>query len=261
MKLKTNGLQIQYSIEGEGPWVVMSHSLACHSGMWDEQAGLLAKRYKVLRFDTRGHGGSDAPAGAYTLDMMAGDVRGLLDELGIDHCHWVGLSMGGMIGQVFALKYPGVFRTLTLADTASRYGAEVRPMWEARIKVVREQGMEALVEPTLERWFTEPYRTSQPDTMKRIAAMIRETPVNGYIGCCHAIPVINVTERLKEIRVPALVIVGEQDAATPVAAARDIERNLPDARLVVLPSAAHLSNIEQAAAFNEALTSFLAQHS
>jgi 3-oxoadipate enol-lactonase len=261
MKLRTNGIRIRYSIQGEGPWVVMSHSLACHSGMWDEQAGLLARRYKVLRFDTRGHGGSDAPAGAYTLDMLADDVRGVLNELGIDRCHWVGLSMGGMIGQVFALKYPGVFLTLTLADTTSRYGADARPVWDARIKVAREQGMATLVEPTLERWFTEPYRKAHPDTLARVAAMIRETPVDGYIGCCHAIPGINVTERLKDVRVPALVVVGEQDAATPLAAARDIERNLPDARLVVLPAAAHLSNIEQAAAFNEALSSFLAQHS
>lgn len=260
MKIKSNGIELQYVVEGSGPWVVMSHSLACDASMWDEQARVLGRDYRVLRFDTRGHGGSDAPEGGYTLEMLADDAKGLLDGLGIRSCHWVGLSLGGMIGQTFALKYPGIFKTLTLCDTASRYGPEAAQMWQERIKTANEKGMAALVEATLGRWFTEPFRQSRKDTMERVSKMIRNTPVAGYSGCCHAIPKLNLTHRLREIRCPTLVLVGEQDLATPVAAAREIHGAIAGAELNVLPSAAHLSNIEQAEAFNRALLDFLARH-
>ena len=121
MKIKTNGIELNCVIEGEGPWVTMSHSLACNLSMWDEQAKLLvSKGYKVLRFDTRGHGASDAPDVTYTLEQMADDLHGLYAALGIKHSHWIGLSMGGMIGETYALKYPGVFTSMILADTTSR---------------------------------------------------------------------------------------------------------------------------------------------
>jgi len=257
VKIKTNGIELNYTVEGSGPWVVMSHSLACDSSMWDEQAALLRRNFKVLRFDTRGHGGSDAPPGEYSLDMLAYDVHGLLQGLGVERCHWIGLSMGGMIGQTFALKFPGMFASLLLADTTSRYGPEALPLWQGRIKTAQEKGMEALVESTLGRWLTEPFRKSHPEVVARVSAMIRATPVPGYVGCCAAIPRINLTERLKEIRCPSLVIVGEQDAGTPVELAREIHAALPGSELVVIPSASHLSNLEQPAAFNRAMTAFL----
>jgi len=260
MKVGSNGIELNYTVEGAGSWLVMSHSLACTSSMWDEQAALLARNYKVVRFDTRGHGASDAPAGEYTLDMLAYDVHGLFEALGIERCHWVGLSMGGMIGQAFALKFPGVFQSMVLADTSSRYGPDALPVWQGRIKTVTEQGMQPLVEPTLARWFTEPFRKSHPEVMARIGAMIRTTPVAGYVGCCHAIPKINFTERLKHIACPVLVIVGEQDAGTPPEMAREIHAAIPGSELVVIPSAAHLSNVEQPVAFNRALTGFLNRH-
>jgi 3-oxoadipate enol-lactonase len=260
MKLKANGIEIHYTVEGNGPWVVMSHSLACNLSMWDEQTAMLARRYKVLRYDLRGHGATDAPAGDYTFEMLAYDVHGLLQALGIESCHWVGLSIGGMIGQTFALKFPGVFKTLVLADTTSRNPPEARPMWEARIKTAREKGMEALVEATLGRWFTEPFRKSRPDMMARMGAMIRATPVAGYAGSCAAIPTINLTDKLKAITCPTLVIVGEQETAAPVEVARAIHAAIPGSELVIIPSAAHISNLEQPAAFNRALLSFLDQH-
>lgn len=256
MKARTNGIELHYTVEGEGPWLVMSHSLACNGHMWDPQLPLLARRFKVLRFDTRGHGQSDAPAGAYTLEALADDVKGLLDALGIRAAHWAGLSMGGMIGQTFALKYPGVLQSLVLADTTSRYPPEAAPIWAERIKIAETRGMEPLVQPTLERWFTAAYRETHPAEVARIADMIRATPVAGYVGCSHAIPRINLTARLAEIKVPALVIVGEQDAGTPPAMAREIHANLPGSELVIIPSAAHLANVEQAAAFDAALVRF-----
>lgn len=257
MKANSNGISIHYVVEGQGPWVVMSHSLACNVSMWDEQAAVLARSFRVLRFDTRGHGATDAPAGAYDLDTLADDLVGLLDVLKVDHAHYVGLSMGGMIGMTAALKHPARFASLALCDTSSRVPPEAAPVWEGRIKAAKEQGMEPLVEPTLQRWFTEPFYTAQKAVMTRVGQMIRSTPVAGYIGCCHAIPKINLTDRLGAIRCPARVIVGDQDVGTPVAMSRAIQEAIPGSDLVVIPSASHLSNLEQPQAFNRALTEFL----
>jgi len=257
METTVNGLKISYEVAGNGPWLTLSHSLACDKHMWDEQMDALTKKYKVLRYDTRGHGKSEAPKGAYTLDQLADDVHGLFGALGIERTHWAGLSMGGMIGQTFALKYPGVFQSLILADTTSRYPADAAGVWAERIKAVEAQGMEGVVEGTLARWFTEPFRKSNPPGVARVAAAIRATPVAGFVGCCHALPKINVTERLKEIACPTLVIVGEQDPGTPVAMAREIHENKPGSELVIIPSAAHISNIEQPQAFTSAMLGFL----
>ena len=257
MKISANGIEVNYTVEGDGPWLTMSHSLACNLHMWDEEAKRLSKRYKVLRYDTRGHGASGAPAGAYTLELLADDLHALLQALGVQSTHFVGLSMGGMIGQTYALKYPGMFRSLALCDTTSRYPAEAAGLWAERIKTVEAQGMEPLVESTLARWFTAPFRQTHPDVVQKVAAMIRATPTTGYVGCSHAIPNINLTARLKEIRCPALVIVGKDDAGTPVAMAEDIHRALPGSELVVIPSAAHLSNLEQPDSFNRALGDFI----
>jgi 3-oxoadipate enol-lactonase len=168
--------------------------------------------------------------------------------------------MGGMIGQTFALKYPGVFRTLMLADTTSRYPAEAWPTWQERIKLAEEKGMQPLVEPTLQRWFTEAFRKSQPGPVAAIGRLIASTPVAGYVGCCHAIPKINLTARLKEIEPPILVLCGDKDPGTPPAMAEEIHRNAPGSKLVTIADAAHLSNLEQPAAFTKAMQDFLAAH-
>ncbi len=257
MKIKANGIDINYEIEGEGPWVTMSHSLACNLHMWDDQMAVLTKKYKVLRFDTRGHGQSDAPAGEYTLEQMADDAKALLDALQIRQTHWVGLSMGGMIAQAFVLKYPGVFQSMVLADTTSRRPPDAAKMWGDRVTAAKEKGMAALVEPTLARWFTEPYRNTRKDVMERIAKDIRGTPVAGFAGCCQAISKVDYLDRLKDIKVPSLIMVGEHDHGTPPEAARAIHQNLAGSDLKIIPSAAHLSNIEQVQIFNDAMMSFL----
>jgi 3-oxoadipate enol-lactonase len=257
MKTVSNGISVNCVVEGKGPWVVMSHSLACNLSMWDEQAALLAKDFRVLRFDTRGHGATDAPAGAYSLDMLCDDLLGLLDAFDIREAHYVGLSMGGMIGMTFALKHPGRLRSLVLCDTTSRVPPEAAPVWEGRIETAKAQGMGALVEPTLQRWFTEPFYKADKAMMQRVGAMIRATPVAGYVGCCHAIPKIDLTHRLGAIRVPVQVIVGDQDAGTPVAMSQAIHDAIPGSELVVIASASHLSNLEQPQAFNRALAGFL----
>lgn len=261
MKTKVNGIEINYRISGEkGPWVVFSHSLACNLDMWDEQVDALADTYRILCFDTRGHGGSSAPKGAYALEQLADDVKGLLAALHVEQPHFVGLSMGGMIGMTFALRHAGVFRSLVLCDTASRFPPEVKPVWEERIRLATGQGMEPLVEPTLTRWFTEPFRAARPDMLQRVGEMIRATPPEGYAGCCHAIPKIDLLDLLGAISCPVQIIVGEQDAGTPVAMSEAMHRAIPGSELVVIPNASHLSNLEQPDAFNAALTRFLSAH-
>lgn len=261
MKARTNGSQVNYEIHGDsGPWVVLSHSLACNLRMWDGQVAVLKERYRVLAYDTRGHGESDASPGGYTFDHLVEDLRSLLDAAGVRDPHFVGLSMGGMIGMSFALKYPGRFRSLVLCDTSSRIPPEAGAIWEQRIRAAAERGMEPLVEPTIGRWFTEPFLQKEPATISRIADMIRSTPTAGYIGCCHAIPKINVTDRLDAIKCPVQIIVGEQDVGTPVAMSEAIQKAIPGSELVVIPNASHLSNVEQPEKFNQALSRFLSTH-
>ncbi|HYH42520.1 MAG TPA: 3-oxoadipate enol-lactonase [Burkholderiales bacterium] len=256
MKVKTNGIETSYTIEGEGPWLTMSHSLGSDSSMWDGQAKLLSSRFKVLRYDTRGHGDSSAPKGPYTLEQLADDTKALFDALEIERTHWLGLSLGGMIGQTFAVKYPGVFQSMVLADTSSRQPPGAAQTWGDRVKLVREKGMEGVVDTTLARWLTEPFRKSNKDVTERVAAGIRATPVEGFAGCCEAIAALNVTDRLKDVDCPTLVIVGEEDQGTPPAAAKVIQENIRGAELMIIPAAAHLANINQPEAFNTALTSF-----
>jgi 3-oxoadipate enol-lactonase len=266
MKRTSNGVDLYYEILGDSgdesrPWLVFSHSLACSTAMWEPQLWEFAHRYRVLAFDTRGHGSSDAPPGLYTLDQLADDLHGLLRGLDIGAAHFVGLSMGGMIGQVFALKYPGIFTSLTIADSTSRWPPEAIGLFAGRVKEAQTHGMEPLVKPTLERWFTAPFRESKPAEVERIGCLIRTTPVAGYAGCCHAIPRIDTTQRLKEIACPILVIVGRDDPGTPLVMSQEIHANAPGSELVVIENAAHISNIEQPDHFNRALAAFLERSS
>ena len=262
MKTNANGIEINYEVHGKegAPWLVLSHSLACSVRMWDPQIAALKDKYRILAYDTRGHGATEAPKGAYTLELLADDLYFLLKDLKVTAPHFCGLSMGGMIGQTFALKYPGVFRTLTLADTTSRYPAEAWPLWQERIKTAETKGMEPLAQPTLERWFTEAFRKSSPAVVDGVRKLILATPVAGYAGCCQAIPKINLTARLKEIQCPILVIVGADDPGTPPAMAKEIRDNAPGSKFVVLPQAAHLANLEQPAGFTRALQDFLSSN-
>ena len=261
MKIHANGIDIHYEVAGSGPWLTLSHSLACDLGMWDAQMAALTPHFSVLRFDTRGHGQSSAPPDAedaYSWNRLSGDVLGLLDALGIARTHFAGLSMGGMIGQHLVLRAPERIDRLVLADTSSRYPPAAMPVWVERIRLVREQGMAVLVDSTLDRWFTAPYRAAHPETAARIAGLIRNTPPAGYIGCGRTIPTLNVTQRLHDVTNPTLVIVGAEDGGTPPAMAREIVEAIPGARLEIIPDAAHLSNIEQPEIFNRLLLDFLA---
>jgi 3-oxoadipate enol-lactonase len=262
--IERDGVRIAYRVEGSTdearPWLVFSHSLACDHTMWDPQMAAFAD-YRILRFDTRGHGQSSAPAGEYTLEVLADDLKAVLDAASIRRCHFVGLSMGGMIGQQFLLKYPARFETVTLADTTSRYPAESRAVWEERLALVHSRGMDAIVPSTLERWFTAAFREGHPEEVGRIGRLIRSTPIAGYAGCARGISRINLTARLTDFDSPVLVIVGDSDLGTPRSMAEEIVQAMPRSRLHVIPRAAHLSNVEQPAEFNRVLRQFLAASS
>ena len=259
MKITANGIQMNYVLDGraDAPVVTLSHSLATDLSMWDPQLEALRSRYRVLRYDTRGHGGTDAPAGAYTLDQLADDAHALLSALGIARTHWVGLSMGGMIGQTIALKTPELFRSLVLCDTSSRIPAEAKPLWQDRIKTAQTQGMEPLVASTIGRWFTPPFIEQRKDVVEGVRAMIRATPPAGYVGCCHAIAALDLTDRLSAITLPTLIVVGAEDQGTPVAASQTMHERIKGSRLEILKSASHLSNLEQPDAFTRAMVEFL----
>lgn len=247
---------IYYEIEGEGPWMTLSHSLACNLHMWDPQMALLTKHFKVLRFDTRGHGKSIAPMGPYTMDLLAEDAYALFAELGITQTHWMGLSMGGMIGQTLALKYPNVCASLVLADTTSRRPDNALKMWGDRIEIVRAQGMQGLLANTLSRWFTEPFLQQKSSALQAIEKGILDTPVEGFAGCCEAIARIDTFDRLPEIKCPVLIMVGSDDHGTPPEMARKIQAQIPQSVLHIIEQASHISNVEQTAVFNQHLTAF-----
>lgn len=253
---RINGIDVRYTVTGRGPWLALSHSLACRLEMWDEEVRRLSGRFTVLAYDSRGHGETSAPAVPYTLDMIADDIKGLLDHVGAKRAHWVGLSMGGVFGLATALKYPGLFGSMVLADTSSRLAPEGIQAFKDRVAMAREGTMEAMVQPTLKRWFKDSFREKKPQLMATVADWIRKTPLDGYIGMSAAIPTIDVTQRLSEIDIPCLALVGADDIAMPPAMAEILAKNIPNAKLEIIPDAGHLSNLEQPDAFNTALTRF-----
>jgi len=261
MFVTANGIRIHYELSGkkDAPVVVLSHSLGCTLSMWDPQIDSLKPRFQVLRYDTRGHGESDAPKGPYALEMLGDDVIGLLDALGIDKVHFVGLSMGGMIGQSLGLNYGHRLLSLALCDTTAVIPEEARALWQERIDAARKKGMGALLEPTLERWFTPSFLGRNSPMLTLIRKDLLATPVEGYVGCMEVIRKLNHLERLREIKTPTLIMVGEDDPGTPVAASEAMHRRIPNSRLVVLPSGLHLPNVEQPEAFNANLMKFLGQ--
>ena len=254
-------MRTNYFLEGpqEGPVVVLAHPLGATLRLWDPQAAALVGKYRVLRYDVRGHCDSEAPPGPYTLSQMADDLRELLESHGIGRAHVVGLSMGGLIGMTLALAYPGVVKSLALCDTTACYGPGVKPMWDDRIRAAEANGMtEALIERTMAIWFTPEYQRAHKDQVDRVRAMLRNTDPRGYVASVKAIADVDLSEKIRAIRCPTLVVVGEKDPGTPPAMARIIHERIAGSKLLVIPGAMHCSVMESAAEFNRALLAFLA---
>jgi len=255
--IQANGITIRYQVEGSGPWVTLSHSLTCDLTMWDGLAAVLSPDFTVLRYDTRGHGGTSAPDGSYGFEQLTDDLVGLLDALEVRQTHYVGLSMGGMIGQHFALAAPPRLQRLVIANSTSRIPPEAGPLWDERIAIAKAQGCAGVVEGTLARWFTPGFRAACPQPVARIADLIRNTPAAGYVGCAGAIRCLDITARIGAIAAPTLVIAGAEDPGTPPAMSEAIAAAIPGARLEVIPSASHLSCIEQPDTFHRLVADFL----
>ncbi len=259
-QLSANGISTAYALDGaaDAPVVMFSTSLMCNHTMWDKQVGPLTSSYRVLRYDTRGHGGSEATGGPYTMDLLADDAASLLAALGIDQVHFVGLSLGGFVGQALACKYPAAVKTLVLCDTACQMPPE--SMWDERIDTVLSKGIEAFPEIMVQRWFTEGFREANPHEIEPVREMVRGTSVDGMVGCCHAAKKMDHAPILKDITAPTLVIVGEHDPGTPVSAARVLHDGIAGSELCIIDNAAHLTNIEQSDQFNTVLLDFLNRH-
>jgi len=244
---------------GRGEAVLLLHAIGCDHRMWDGLGEALSTRFRVIRMDVRGHGRSAVTEGPYSLDQLADDARGVLDSLEIDKAHWVGLSMGGMIGQAFALRHPSRLRKLVLANTTSTYGTQGPEMWAARVKAVSEGGMAAIKELAMQRYFTDEFRASDADVVDRIGQGFLATDPEGYIACCHAIAKLDFAGDLHRIKAPTLVIAGEKDVGTPVAMSESLANAIPGAKLVVIRGAAHLSALENPEEFNRVVEEFLAR--
>jgi len=255
--MKTN-----FRLEGPAgsPIVTLTHPLGATLALWDDHVASLTKHVRVLRYDVRGHGGSEIPPGPYTLEQMSDDLFALLDSLGIVDTHIVGVSMGGLIGMTAALAHPERIKSLVLCDTTACYGPGVRPMWEDRIRVAESDGMTpTLVDRTMAIWFTEAFRAKHREAVGRIAAMLRTNDPRGYAAAIRAIGFVDLTERIGAIRCPTLVVVGEQDPGTPPAMARIIHERIAGSGLLVLPGAMHCAVVEDADRFLAAVLRFLTE--
>jgi 3-oxoadipate enol-lactonase len=250
------GARIHYEIEGpaDGPVLLLSNSLGTDLGMWSPQMPSLAARYRVLRYDSRGHGRSEAPEGPYTIDTLGQDAVAVLDAAGVERALFCGLSKGGMVGQWLGVNAPDRVGRLVLANTAAFIGAP--EVWNQRIETVRAQGMAAIVPGVIDRWFTKPFQERAPDSVARIRDMLLATDPGGYTACCAAVRDMDQRQAISAIRVPTLVIAGRHDLATSPEQGRLIAETVPGARFLEL-DAAHLSNIEAEAAFTHALLDFL----
>jgi 3-oxoadipate enol-lactonase len=255
--VKVKGVDIAYRFDGpvQARVVLLSNSLMSNYDMWDWTVPALADRYRVLRYDTRGHGRSATTPGPYSIEMLSDDAAGLLDALGIGAAHIVGLSMGGMIAQQLGARYPEKVLSLALCDTASEMPP--RSLWQERLEIARTQGTAGLVDATIKRWFTEPFIERAPGDIAKVRAFILGTGAEGYIACASAVRDLAQTTMLLKIKAPTLVMTGRLDPACSVDQATVLHRVIAGSQLVILEDAAHLANIEQPQAFNRALRGFI----
>lgn len=254
-----NGLRIHHRLEGApgAPVLVLSSSLGTDLGLWDGQVPALASRYRVLRYDMRGHGASQAPPGPYSVAALARDVLGLLDALGVVRALFCGISLGGMVGQWLGMNAPERVAALVLANTSARLGPP--EAWDARIAAVRAGGMESVAGAVLARWFTPGFRDRRPDEVDRVRRMLLATPPEGYAAACAAVRDMDHRASVGRIGAPTLVVSGAADPSTPPAEGRFLAERIPGARHVEL-DAAHLSNVEAPQAFLDAVLPFLEEH-
>jgi len=251
-----DGRRIAIRVDGpvDRPPLLLSNSLGTTFRMWDAQMPSLSAAFRVIRYDSRGHGQSDAPAGDYSIARLAGDAIAVLDSLHVETAAFVGLSKGGMVGQWLGAHAPERLTRLVLANTAAWMGPA--QAWQARIETVMRDGMPAVTEAVLERWFTPGFRDAAPEAVAPVRDMLLATAPQGYAGCCAAIRDMDQREAIRSVKAPVLVVVGRHDPSTPPGMGALIASAIEGAKLVTL-EAAHLSNIEDPEAYTDAVMTFL----
>jgi 3-oxoadipate enol-lactonase len=247
-------INVQIDGNDSAPALILSNSLGTNLGMWDPQVPALTQHFRLVRYDRRGHGQSGAPTGPYTMEMLGRDVLAIMDGLSIKKANWCGLSMGGMVGQWLGANAPERFDKLVLSNTASYYAD--KNAWADRINAVKTGGVAAVAAGVANRWFTPGFISREPDRVERLSQMVRETSVEGYLGCCDAIRDMDHRDLLPKITAPTLIIAGKHDVATTPADAEFIRDRIPGAKLAML-DAAHISNVEQAEKFTAEVLGFL----
>lgn len=264
MLINLAGRRIYYDLSGpeNGQVVCFTHSLASDGGMWAEQLpSLLAAGYRVLRLDMRGHGGSDPVSGDYTMAQLADDVAVSLDFLGIERVQFIGLSIGGMVGQAFAIAHGRRLISAMLSDTSPQTPPGAQGAWAPRIEAVKKaNSLAPLADPTMERWFTDAYKPRNAARWKQIHATIAGTTPAGYLGCAAAILNFDFTPKLPSLKVPTLVVCGANDEGTPPAGNKKIAELIPGGRYEEIASARHFPNVERAEAFNKIMLGWLSAH-
>jgi 3-oxoadipate enol-lactonase len=255
-EIKADGCNIHVEVEGpEGaPVLMLSNSLGTNLHMWDEQVAPFTRHFRLLRYDRRGHGKSDAPKGPYSMERLGRDVLAILDHLRIEKINWCGLSMGGMVGMWLGAQAPQRIDKLILSNTTAYFADKA--MWDGRIKMVRDKGLSAIVDANMERWFTAGFRERSPQAVARIREMFLATNVDGYVACGEAIRAMDHLALLPKINAPTLVIAGRYDPATTLEAGEFIAQHMPNAKLAVLDTA-HIANMEQPKEYADTVLEFL----
>lgn len=251
-----NNLRMHYQLDGraEAPTLALSNSLGTNLSLWDPQLPAFTKHFRVLRYDSRGHGQTTATPGEYSIEQLASDVLALLDALKIEKAHFCGLSIGGMTGMWLGTNARARINKLILSNTAPKIGNP--EMWNPRIEAVRKNGTKSISAGVLEHWFTADFRSRQPEIIAKTKEMIDNTSTDGYTGSCAAVRDFNYWDRVGAIRAPTLVIAATHDQSVPLADPQRLATKINGARFAEL-SAAHISNIEAAEKFTQEVTAFL----
>ncbi len=248
--------QIHYQTFGDSakPALIFSNSLGTNFSMWQAQIDFFKSDFYVICYDTRGHGQSSAPQGPYTLEQLGQDVIGLLDHLSIETASFCGISMGGITGQWLAIHHPDRFKHVIVCNTAAKIGQEIA--WLERAKTVRQQGLQPIADTAAPRWFTEPFIQNNPNVVQQLSQSLAQGSAEGYASCCEALAKADLRDQLKTIGIPVLVIAGQKDPVTTVADGQFMQSHIQNSQLFEI-EASHISNIEQAKTFNQAVLKFV----